>query len=482
MRRAKIVCTLGPATSSYDDVRTLVNAGMDVARLNLSHGSHEDHSQSYADVRRAAEEAGRTVAVLADLQGPKVRLGRFADGPVELSEGAEFTVTTRDVPGDKNIVGTTYSGLADDVKPGDKVLIDDGKVALEVTDVRDGTDVVTRVELGGTVSNNKGFNLPGASMTVPALSDKDRDDLRWALREGVDWIALSFVRAGSDIEGVHEVMDEVGRRVPVLAKIEKPQAVDRIDEIVEAFDGMMVARGDLGVELPLEEVPLVQKDLIRACRHHSKPVIVATQVLESMISAPRPTRAESSDAANAVLDGADAIMLSGETSVGEYPHEAVRVMSRIVNSTEERGLRRIQALDTQPASRPGAVAEAAMQVALTLEAKYVVTFTHSGQTAKRVSRLRSSVPIVAFSPFEDVQAQLALSWGVESLAGVEVEHTDQMVEHADKALLASGRVQEGDFVVVVAGAPPGVSGTTNLIRVHKIGETARAGLPAGGDS
>lgn len=477
MRRAKIVCTLGPATSTYEDVLALVNAGMDVARLNLSHGSQDDHHQSYSHVRRAAREAGRTVAILADLQGPKIRIGRFADGPVELAEGAEFTVTTRDVSGDESIVGTTYSGLADDVKPGDKVLIDDGKVALEVIDVRDGTDVVTRVELGGTVSNNKGFNLPGASTSVPALSDKDKDDLRWALTEGVDWIALSFVRAAADVDGVHEVMEDVGRRAPVIAKIEKPQAVDNMDDIIEAFDGMMVARGDLGVELPLEMVPLVQKDLIRACRHHSKPVIVATQVLESMISAPRPTRAEASDAANAVLDGADAIMLSGETSVGAYPHEAVRVMSRIIKSTEERGMDRIEALGAQPASRPGAVAEAAMRIALTLEAKYVVTFTHSGQTAKRVSRLRASVPILAFSPVEDVQAQLALSWGVESLAGVEVRHTDEMVEHADKALLDSGHVQHGDFVVVVAGAPIGVSGTTNLIRVHKIGETARAGNP-----
>ncbi|PIE26248.1 MAG: pyruvate kinase [Micrococcales bacterium] len=473
MRRAKIVCTLGPSTNTYQSIKSLIHAGMNVARINLSHGSHEEHHERCQMVRQAAQDAGRTVAILADLQGPKIRLGTFADGPIELVCGDTFTVTTRDVEGDKNIVGTTYSGLAGDVRPGDKVLVDDGKVDLEVTEVRNGTDVLTRVVVGGTVSDHKGFNLPGAAVNVPALTDKDEQDLRWALEEGVDLVALSFVRAAADIEFVHEVMNSARRYVPVIAKMEKPQAVAELDEIVEAFDGMMVARGDLGVELPLEEVPLVQKDIVRACRYHSKPVIVATQVLESMINAPRPTRAEASDAANAVLDGADALMLSGETSVGKYPHEAVRVMDRIITSTEQRGLHRVQALNFRPTSRPGAVSVASVQIAETLRAKFVVCFTHSGKTAKRIARLRSWVPLLAFSPIEETQRQLAVTWGVESLPGLEARHTDQMVLHTDKALLASGRVREGDYVVIVAGAPPGVSGRTNLIRVHKAGEAIR---------
>ncbi len=337
MRRAKIVVTLGPSTSSIEAIRSLVSAGMDVARLNLSHGDHADHASVYAAVRQASDESGRGVGILVDLQGPKIRLGRFASGPVLLNVGDEFIVTTDDVSGDKHMVSTTYKGLPGDVTVGDAVLVDDGRIALEVLRV-DGTRVFTRVVEGGRVSDNKGFNLPGVAVSVPAMSEKDVDDLRWALRLGADMIALSFVRNAGDIDDVHAIMEEEGIRVPVLAKVEKPQAVDNLAEIVEAFDGVMVARGDLGVELPLEMVPLVQKRAVQMCREAGKPVIVATQMLDSMIKATRPTRAEVSDVANAVLDGTDALMLSGDTSVGEHPSLVVETMARIIEHVEDEAL------------------------------------------------------------------------------------------------------------------------------------------------
>ncbi len=361
MRRAKIVCTLGPATSSAENLRELVTAGMDVARLNLSHGTHADHDLVYRDVRAASDAAGRAVGVLVDLQGPKIRTARFADGPVQLVKGATFTITTRDVPGDVHEVGTTYSGLPGDVHSGDRILIDDGKLALIATEVTE-TDVVCQVLEGGPLSNNKGINLPGVAVSVPALSEKDEDDLRWGLRIGADMIALSFVRSADDIRRVHEIMDEEGLRLPVIAKIEKPQAVENLDEIIRAFDGVMVARGDLGVEMPLEQVPLVQKRACEIARRRAKPVIVATQVLESMIENSRPTRAEASDAANAVLDGADALMLSGETSVGKHAFAAVRTMARIIENTETHGLHRIRPLGTRPNSKGGAVTAAAAEI------------------------------------------------------------------------------------------------------------------------
>src|SRR5659263_755336 len=308
MRRAKIVCTIGPATESPEQIRALVDAGMDVARINASHGDHAGHERVYENVRTASRESGRAVAVLVDLQGPKIRLGRFAAGPVRLSVGDTFTITTEDILGDQQICSTAFKGLPGDCKPGDQLLIDGGKVGVRVVEV-DGPRVVTRVEVPGTVSNNKGINLPGVAVSVPALSEKDKFDLRWGLRLGADLIALSFVRSASDVDDVHAIMADEGRFAPVIAKIEKPQAVANLTEIVEAFDGIMVARGDLGVELPLEQVPLVQKRAVELARRNAKPVIVATQVLESMITNPRPTRAETSDCANAVLDGADAVML-----------------------------------------------------------------------------------------------------------------------------------------------------------------------------
>jgi pyruvate kinase len=464
MRRAKIVCTLGPATSSLESLRELIEAGMDVARLNMSHGSYAEHEATYAKVRQAADESGRGVGILADLQGPKIRLERFAAGPVHLEDGAVFTITTESVPGDVTMCGTTYKGLPGDVKPGDSILIDDGRIALEAIEV-DSVKVVTRVISGGRVSDNKGINLPGVAVNVPAMSEKDVEDLRWALRIGVDMVALSFVRFASDFADVHRVMEEEGVRVPVLAKIEKPQAVDNLIEILEAFDGIMVARGDLGVEMPLESVPLVQKRAIAIARAIGKPVIVATQMLESMISTPRPTRAEASDVANAVLDGTDALMLSGETSIGAHPHLTVRTMARIIEHVESEALDRLPALD-EPANNGTA---RAVGVAERIGASYVVAFTETGRSSRLVSRHRRATPILAFTPNARVRSQLALTWGVETFLVAPASHTDDMVRQVDRQLLEIGRVSYGERVVVVAGVPPGVPGTTNGMRVHRIG-------------
>ncbi|TDC62723.1 pyruvate kinase, partial [Streptomyces hainanensis] len=456
MRRAKIVCTLGPATDSYERIVALVEAGMDVARLNLSHGAHREHELRYQRVRRAAEEKGRSIGILADLQGPKIRLGSFREGPVLLENGDEFTITTEDVAGDVNRCGTTYPGLVSDVRPGERILVDDGRVALEVTAV-EGPEVRTVVVEGGLVSDHKGLNLPGVAVSVPALSHKDIEDLRWALRTGVDVIALSFVRSGDDIKDVHRVMAEEGRFLPVIAKIEKPQAEENLRDIVDAFDGIMVARGDLGVEVPLESVPLVQKRAVALARRNAKPVIVATQMLDSMIESSRPTRAEASDVANAVMDGTDAVMLSGETSVGRYPVETVRTMSRIVAAAEDvmlsGGLPPLTE-GTKPRTQGGAVARAAAEIGDFLDAKLLVAFTQSGDTARRLARYRSPIPVVAFTPDPATHAQLTLTWGVETHLAPTVQTTDEMVAQMDERLLSIGRCRRGEIVVMTAGSPP----------------------------
>ncbi len=471
MRRAKIVATFGPAIASYENTLAVLEAGVDVARMNMSHGDYGVHDNTYENVRKAAASLGKPVGIMADLQGPKIRLGRFVDGPHALAVGDVFTITTEDVPGTKDICSTTLKSLPEDVNVGDVLLIDDGKVSLRATAVDD-VKVTTVVTVPGMVSNNKGINLPGVAVNVPALSEKDEDDLRWALARGVDIVALSFVRDASDIDRVHEIMDEEGRRVPVIAKIEKPQAVEHLPAIIDAFDAIMVARGDLGVELPLEEVPIVQKRAIELARRWAKPVIVATQVLESMIESPRPTRAEASDCANAVLDGADAVMLSGETSIGKFPIETVKVMARIIESTEVHGLERVPPLGTQPRTRGGAITRAAVTIADQLDAKYICTFTQSGDSARRLSRLRPVKPVFAFTPVEQVWNQLSMTWGIQPLLVPMVRHTDEMIEQVDKILLEKKLAQENDLVVIAAGSPPGQAGSTNTLKVHKVGDLA----------
>jgi pyruvate kinase len=471
------VCTLGPAVDTPEYIRRLVEAGMDVARLNMSHGNHDDHRRRYDLVRQASDSTGHGVGILADLQGPKIRLETFAGGKAKLVAGEEFVITTRDVVGDATICGTTYHGLPGDVSEGDPILVDDGKLRLRVVSV-EGEDVTTRVEVGGKVSDHKGLNLPGVAVSVPALSEKDVQDLRWALRTSVDFIALSFVRSAADVDDVRRIMREEGVQLPVIAKIEKPEAIDNLDEVVEAFDAFMVARGDLGVECPLEDVPFLQKRVIDKARRNAKPVIVATQMLESMIDNPRPTRAEASDVANAVLDGADAVMLSGETSVGEYPVETVETMARIITSTEDHELAQMAAIDWRPLTRGGVIAKAAAEVADRVDAKYLVAFTQSGDSARRMSRYRGRVPLLAFTPIAKVRSQLSLTWGVETFLTQDVEHTDEMVRQVDEALLEIGRVEQGDLVVIVAGSPPGIAGSTNALRIHRMGDAINEVAPA----
>lgn len=468
---------MGPAVDSPEKVQELIAAGMNMARLNLSHGSYEEHQNRLELVRAAAKAANKPVAILVDLQGPKIRLARFKAGPHDLSRGDIFTITTDDIEGTKERVGTTYEGLPGDCKPGDYIMIDDGKVTLEVIEVK-GNDVLTKVIEPGAVSNNKGINLPGVAVSVPALSEKDIDDLRWGLKAGADFIALSFVRSADDIIDVHRIMDEVGIRIPVIAKIEKPQAVQNLQGIVNAFDGIMVARGDLGVELPIEEVPLVQKHCIELAREVAKPVIVATQMLDSMITNSRPTRAEATDCANAVLDGADALMLSGETSVGDFAIEAVQTMARIISHTEEGGMHLIRPMSTMPRSKGGAITKAATEVAAIVGAKYLVTFTQSGDSARRTARMRSPIPILAFTPEIGTYNRMALDWGVEPELTPMVKHTDEMVKQADTLLLQSKRCTEGELVVIVAGSPPGIPGSTNAMRVHRVGDAVGGVAPA----
>ncbi|EEI16954.1 pyruvate kinase [Corynebacterium lipophiloflavum DSM 44291] len=456
--------------ASKEAIVGLVRDGMNVARLNFSHGDHADHERNYRWVREATDETGHAVGILADLQGPKIRLGRFEEGSTQWDAGEEVRITVEDVVGTHDRVSTTYKQLAEDAKPGDRLLVDDGKVAIVVTEV-DGNDVVARVTEGGPVSNNKGVSLPGMNISVPALSEKDIDDLKFALNLGVDFIALSFVRSPSDVDLVHEVMDEVGRRVPVIAKLEKPEAVDALESIILAFDAVMVARGDLGVEIPLEQVPLVQKRVIQIARENAKPVIVATQMLDSMIENSRPTRAEASDVANAVLDGADAVMLSGETSVGVDPHNVVRTMSRIVRVAESMGT--VPPLNHIPRTKRGVIAYSAHDIATRLNARAIVTFTKSGDTARRVARLHPDHPLLVFTPVQQVRSQLALTWGAETFLCPQTNGTDEMVRLVDEYLLSIGTYSKGDTMVIVAGTPPGVSGTTNTIHVHQLGEDTR---------
>jgi pyruvate kinase len=470
-RRAKIVCTLGPATSSPEAIRDLVRAGMDVARLNFSHGTHAEHERVYRLVREAADSEGRAVGILADLQGPKIRLGSFADGPQTWATGETVRITTEDVEGTHDRVSTTYAGLADDARAGESLLVDDGNVALEVTDV-EGRDVVCRVVEGGRVSDHKGISLPHTAVSVPAMSDKDEADLRFALGLRVDVIALSFVRSPADAELVHKIMDEYGARLPVIAKLEKPEAVDALEAIVLAFDAVMVARGDLGVELALEDVPLVQKRAVQIARENAKPVVVATQMLESMIHNFRPTRAEASDVANAVLDGADAVMLSGETSVGSYPIETVQTMSRIVAAVEA-GPASVPPIQHVPRTQRGVVTTAARDIGERLNARALVAFTRTGDTVRRLARLHTRLPVLAFTPIPEVRSQLALSWGVETFLVPWADTTDAMIRQVDASLLEIGRFAAGELVVIVSGSPPGQVGKTNLLRVHKIGEDSR---------
>ncbi|NTX03493.1 pyruvate kinase [Myxococcus sp. CA051A] len=474
MRRAKIVCTLGPASQSQEMLEALLENGMDVARLNFSHGSHEQHAENIAKLRAASLKVRKAVGILGDLQGPKIRTGRFTKGSTDLKEGGIFHITTDEtVPGTDEIVSTTYPFLAADVNPGDRILLDDGLLELKVLHTDKQKLIKTEVIHGGALKNNKGINLPGVAVRADALTPKDREDLVFGIKAGVDFIALSFVRQPSDLDAARQAMAEVGRTVPIIAKLEKPEAIARLDAILDKTDGVMVARGDLGVEIPPEEVPAVQKDIIRRSNLRGLPVIVATQMLNSMIDNPRPTRAEASDVANAVFDGADAVMLSGETASGKFPIESVQMMERIILAAESSQrvqpvLRNIDAPLGLPTHFPDVIARVACEAAKASGASLIAAFTLSGVTARLLSHYRPSVPIVAFSPNQEVRRRLALLWGVVPRVLEPIQDTEAMVRRVGEELVARGLGRKGDRIVIVYGAPVGQPGKINSLRLHTI--------------
>lgn len=470
VRRTKIVATLGPASSSADVLEKLLEAGVNVFRLNFSHGTRDVHRKTVDTIRETAARLGVTVGILQDLQGPKIRVGTFVEGSVELVEGDEFALTCDDSsPGDESRVGVTYKGLCNDVKIGDVLLLDDGRMSLEVKAVKAGV-IDTVVLIGGKLSNSKGINIPGADLSLPALTDKDVEDLQFGAELDVDWVAMSFVRSRDDLLLARHYLARAGSKAKLMAKIEKPSAVDRFSEILREVDGVMVARGDLGVEMAPERVPLIQKTLIRASVDAGKPVITATQMLESMIQNSTPTRAEASDVANAIFDGTDAVMLSAETAVGQYPVEAVKMMDRIARSVEHDEHYRREMHEYVPASdatTADAVAMGAVDMAYNLSAQVIVTFTSSGNTALRVSRNRPPTPILAITPNPRALRQLTVAWGVVGFLSDDIRNTDEMVEFATNAIRETGLVEPGGRFVITAGVPFGMRGTTNLIRVER---------------
>lgn len=474
MRRTKIVCTLGPSSDDLDTIRALVRAGMNVARLNFSHGTHEAHAATFERVRQAAEAEGANVAALMDLQGPKIRTGRLAGGPIELEPDQPIVITTEDILGTAERISTTYEHLPQDVKPGDRILMADGTLELQVERVED-SEVHCRVVLGGTLGEHKGMNLPRVPVSAPSLTEKDVEDLAFGLTLGFDYLALSFVRKAADIEAVRRHIREADKDVRVVAKIERPEAIDNFDEILAAADAVMVARGDLGVEVPLYEVPQIQKDLIRRCNAAGKPVITATQMLESMVDAPRPTRAEVNDVANAIYDGTDAVMLSGETAAGRYPERACATMAQIAEEADAALAR--QGWDHPPNSAATeqensfslAIGHAAAHAAAAVGLKRIVCFTSSGYTAGMIARFRPQVPITAFTLSEAAARRCALLWGVEACAMEGQDDLERMIALASKHLLERALSQPGDAIAVIAGTPLAVAGRTNFLKLVRLG-------------
>jgi pyruvate kinase len=471
MRRAKIVCTLGPASREPAFIGHLIDEGMNVARINFSHGDPDEHRAVIAAVRSEAKKRDRPVGILQDLQGPKIRVGRFITGSIELEPGAELTLTTREVLGTQEIVSTTYAGLPGDVNPGDVLLLDDGLLSLEVIE-KDATDVATRVLIGGTLKNNKGINLPGVKVSAPALTAKDRRDLQVGLEVGVDFIALSFVRQPEDVkEAVKLAVRADGKRIPIIAKIEKPEAIECLDEIIDVADGIMVARGDLGVEMGPEKVPLLQKRCIEATNAQGKVVITATQMLESMIGNPRPTRAEASDVANAVLDGTDAVMLSGETASGKYPLLAVRTMARIVEEIEAsaRFKGRFDAATLHFQTSANAIAKAAVVAARQMSARVICCVTESGGVARLVSEYRPESRIVVLTSQEHVYNRLALYWGCEPQRAAQAPSFDEMLRDVERRLVEGRYCVAGDLAVIIVAVPIGAGQSANTLHIHRVG-------------
>ncbi len=470
MRRAKIVCTLGPSSNSAERIGELIEAGMDVVRLNFSHGSHADHAAVLATVRAEADKRGRAIAVLLDIQGPKIRVGRFAEGQIELVPGATFTITTdRDVMGDVNRVSTTYGGLPRDVRVGDHILLDDGYMTLAATEVTD-REVKTVVVTGGPLKNNKGINLPGVEVSAPAITDKDKLDLEWGMRHGVDYVAVSFVRRAEDVLEARKLLTADDLSIPIIAKIEKPQAVDRLEEIIEVSDGIMVARGDLGVEIGPEKVPLIQKRIIDSTNARGKIVITATQMLESMMVQSRPSRAEASDVANAVLDGTDALMLSGETAAGKYPVESVRTMARIIGEIEGSAYYRqnIEPPALGLAINANAIAHAAVIAAKEMKIKTIAVVSNSGGAARLMSEYRPEAKIIALTQSDVQYRRLALVWGVTPVLIDASATTDELIDRVEHVLSSRGLARSGENVVITMGVPVGAGLSTNLLKIHQM--------------
>jgi len=471
MRRTKIVCTVGPASSSYELIKRLIEEGMDVARLNFSDGTYREHSLVIENIRQASLEIGKPVGILQDLGGPKIRIGLIQNGSIFLREGSFFTLTTRNIPGNEREVSVTYPLLPQKIKKGKSILLADGALELKVEEITP-TDIKCRVKRGGKLTSHKGINLPESSFKIPSLTPKDREDVLFGIEKRVDFIAISFVRRAEDILKVRNILREKkARDISLIAKIEKPEAVANIDSIIDIADGVMIARGDLGVEIPLQKVPIVQKEIIKKCSLKGKPVITATQMLESMVNNPRPTRAEVTDVANAIFDGTDAIMLSEETAIGNYPLEAVQIMDKIAVEAERalnyKKILEERALSVKP-TIPDAISHATCQIAQDLRAAAIVTFTFSGSTARMVARYRPRVPIIARSPKKTTVRQLTLCWGVCPRQSKEIKDTDDMIQKAKNAALKSSFVRKGEKIVVVAGIPFGIAGNTNLIKVEVV--------------
>ena len=467
MRRTKIVCTIGPASDSPELIEKLIRAGMNVARLNFSHGSHEEHLQRIKIIRATAEKLGKTVGILQDLSGPKIRIGKIENAPVQLTPGQMFTFTTAQVEGNSERVTLPFPNLVHQVRRNQMIYVDDAKLEFKVISITS-KDIVTKVVIGGELYSNKGFTIPGASHDVPGVTEKDKDDLRFGLEHGVDWVASSFVRSADDVKPLRRVMREVGKRAPVIAKIEQPEAVRNMVSIIDAYDGIMVARGDLGIELPIDEVPAIQKNIIRHCNRMGKPVITATQMLDSMISNPRPTRAEVTDVANAIIDGTDATMLSGETAMGDFPVKTVQMMDKIARSTEKSLdykaiCERRMAYPTHDTTE--AIGEAAAKLAQDIKVAAIITCTYGGTTARLVSKYRPEAQIIAAASHDETTRRLALSWGVNPIFVEMAKDTDGLIENAVEAACDYKMVKKGDTVLVIAGVPVGIPGNTSLIRV-----------------
>ena len=482
VRKTKIVCTIGPASDSIDTLKKLLLAGMNVARLNFSHGTHEEHQRRIAAIRRAAAAVGKNVAIMLDTKGPEIRLGYFKEEPVLLEVGAMVTLTTENIKGDRENIPVNYPGLPRDVREGDTIMVADGLIALKVLSTGK-REIKCLVVNGGELSSQKGVNVPGVAELLPAVTDQDIQDIRFGVEQKLDYIAASFVRKSADVLSIREIIEKAGGSLDIIAKIESRKAVDNLDDIIKVSDGIMVARGDLGVEIPVEEVPLVQKVIIEKCNAVGKPVVTATQMLESMINNPRPTRAEASDVANAIFDGSDALMLSGETAAGKHPLESVETMARIAERAEaalhyDKLLGREGSVATRQ-TVTNAIGLATCAIAHALGAAAVISSTESGHTAKMVSKYRPQAPIIAVTPHQEVMRKLALNWGVQPVLARGSKNTDEMMSAAIEASLNSGLIKGGDLVVFTAGIPVGMKGTTNLIRVHTVSDILARGTGIG---